>query len=334
MFTAEGAEDAEERDDVMPNTNPTRKRGNVQHSTLVALTRPIGAASHVPSLARRVSIVRRRRVAKICSPFFNRFFLCVLRAPAVNTLNRTTTFPMSRRLLPTLADYVVIAINPALIMGLIGSLVYFLLEVFYAGQYPERLQFCPVGVRLRHRAGFADRDGKRFSARRPVRHGAGRGRRLALNSLCRLSRHGRRSFRLGHQLGADGPDLVVRPQADLGLHRDRRKRRSRRPRAVGNRRARSGEAGVSDRRSRPSRSTDKPSRGGAGQRSGRTRWQQFARSARAAAHAGSLDRLFFAGLAADFWLRPGLYPARRTSPAGATRSSCCASMSPAAWPCC
>ena len=48
---------------------------------------------------------------------------------------------MSRRLLPTLADYVVIAMNPALIMGLIGSLVYFLLEVLYAGRYPDRLQF-------------------------------------------------------------------------------------------------------------------------------------------------------------------------------------------------
>jgi len=39
-------------------------------------------------------------------------------------------------------DYVVIAINPALIMVLIGSLVYFLLEMFYQGKYPERLHFC------------------------------------------------------------------------------------------------------------------------------------------------------------------------------------------------
>ena len=49
---------------------------------------------------------------------------------------------MARRLQPTLIDYVVIAINPALIMVLIGSLVYFLLEMFYQGQYPERLHFC------------------------------------------------------------------------------------------------------------------------------------------------------------------------------------------------
>jgi hypothetical protein len=49
---------------------------------------------------------------------------------------------MARRFQPTLMDYVVIAINPALIMVLIGSLVYFLLEMFYQGQYPERLHFC------------------------------------------------------------------------------------------------------------------------------------------------------------------------------------------------
>ncbi|HEY1784551.1 MAG TPA: hypothetical protein VGG30_03350, partial [Pirellulales bacterium] len=49
---------------------------------------------------------------------------------------------MIRRLKPTLADYVVIAINPVLIMGLVGSLIYFLLELLYGGSYPDRLQFC------------------------------------------------------------------------------------------------------------------------------------------------------------------------------------------------
>jgi len=49
---------------------------------------------------------------------------------------------MPRRIQPTLMDYVVIAINPALIIVLINSLVYFLLEMFYQGQYPERLHFC------------------------------------------------------------------------------------------------------------------------------------------------------------------------------------------------
>ncbi len=36
----------------------------------------------------------------------------------------------------------VVAVNPALIMVLVGSLVYFLLEMFYQGQYPQRLHFC------------------------------------------------------------------------------------------------------------------------------------------------------------------------------------------------
>ncbi len=41
----------------------------------------------------------------------------------------------------TLADYVAIAISPMLIMALVGSLVFFLLEVFYVGQYSGRLQW-------------------------------------------------------------------------------------------------------------------------------------------------------------------------------------------------
>jgi hypothetical protein len=46
---------------------------------------------------------------------------------------------MARKLHQTTADYVVIAISPALIMALVGSLVFFLLGVFYQGQFPERL---------------------------------------------------------------------------------------------------------------------------------------------------------------------------------------------------
>ncbi|MCB9938389.1 MAG: DUF4129 domain-containing protein [Planctomycetaceae bacterium] len=42
---------------------------------------------------------------------------------------------------PTLADYVIIAISPALIMALVGSLVFFLIELFYQGQYQARLQY-------------------------------------------------------------------------------------------------------------------------------------------------------------------------------------------------
>ena len=42
---------------------------------------------------------------------------------------------------PSLADYVAIAICPTLIMALVGSLVFFLLEVLYHGKYDGRLQW-------------------------------------------------------------------------------------------------------------------------------------------------------------------------------------------------
>ena len=45
------------------------------------------------------------------------------------------------RLDKTLADYVVIAISPALIMTLVGSLVFFLLEVSYRGQFETRMHW-------------------------------------------------------------------------------------------------------------------------------------------------------------------------------------------------
>jgi hypothetical protein len=46
---------------------------------------------------------------------------------------------MAKRLYMTTADYVTIALSPALIMTLIGSLVFFLIEVVYVGQYEARL---------------------------------------------------------------------------------------------------------------------------------------------------------------------------------------------------
>src|SRR5258705_5797197 len=46
---------------------------------------------------------------------------------------------MSRRQPETLADYLVVAICPALIMLLVGSLMWFLVEVFYQGEYKGRL---------------------------------------------------------------------------------------------------------------------------------------------------------------------------------------------------
>ena len=42
---------------------------------------------------------------------------------------------------PTLADYLAIAFSPVLIMALVGSLVYFLLEVFYFGDFLDRLRW-------------------------------------------------------------------------------------------------------------------------------------------------------------------------------------------------
>ncbi len=47
----------------------------------------------------------------------------------------------SRKTELTLADYVVLALSPALIMALVGSLVFFLLEILYAGSYSGRLQW-------------------------------------------------------------------------------------------------------------------------------------------------------------------------------------------------
>lgn len=47
----------------------------------------------------------------------------------------------SERLQKTLGDYVAIAISPVLIIALVGSLVYFLLEVLYRGQYESHLQW-------------------------------------------------------------------------------------------------------------------------------------------------------------------------------------------------
>ena len=48
---------------------------------------------------------------------------------------------MARRLHKTLIDYLVIAVSPALIITLIGSLVFFLLEVFYRGGHEGRLHY-------------------------------------------------------------------------------------------------------------------------------------------------------------------------------------------------
>src|SRR5438445_4582900 len=42
---------------------------------------------------------------------------------------------------PTLADYAVTAVSPVLVMLMVGSLVFFLVEVLYAGKYSDRLLY-------------------------------------------------------------------------------------------------------------------------------------------------------------------------------------------------
>jgi hypothetical protein len=48
---------------------------------------------------------------------------------------------MAKRLYMTTADYATIALSPALVMLLVGSLVFFLIDVFYVGEYAARLMY-------------------------------------------------------------------------------------------------------------------------------------------------------------------------------------------------
>jgi hypothetical protein len=49
--------------------------------------------------------------------------------------------PSKTREPPSVADYVVTALSPTLIMGLVGSLAFFLLDILYAGQWTDRLRW-------------------------------------------------------------------------------------------------------------------------------------------------------------------------------------------------
>ena len=42
---------------------------------------------------------------------------------------------------PTLLDFITAALSPALIMGLIGALIFFLIDLCYAGQYSGQMQW-------------------------------------------------------------------------------------------------------------------------------------------------------------------------------------------------
>ena len=48
---------------------------------------------------------------------------------------------MANKPRPSTADYVAIGLSPLLIMALIGSLVFFLVEILYRGDYEGRLQY-------------------------------------------------------------------------------------------------------------------------------------------------------------------------------------------------
>src|SRR5437867_3250498 len=62
--------------------------------------------------------------------------------PGVELSIRISGRPMAQdRQPPTVADYVITGLSPALIMGLVGSLAFFLLEVGYQGQYTGRLAY-------------------------------------------------------------------------------------------------------------------------------------------------------------------------------------------------
>ena len=65
---------------------------------------------------------------------------------------------MAKRLYMTTADYLVIAISPALIMALVGSLVYFLIEVLYVGRIRSSARLRIWAVRFRGGADRADLD--------------------------------------------------------------------------------------------------------------------------------------------------------------------------------
>ena len=142
-----------------------------------------------------------------------------------------------RHLHKTLVDYLVIAISPALIMTLVGSLVFFLLEVFYRGNFQGRLEYIfalfVIGRRLDrphlHRAKDATMGLFRRSAGH--RHPAGH------QQVRRVPRRRTGVAERPDQLWIDRPGLVVGRQTHLGLHADRRERRGLRRRPVGGRRA-------------------------------------------------------------------------------------------------
>ena len=80
---------------------------------------------------------------------------------------------MVRRLRQTLMDYMVIGISPALIMGMVGSLLFFLLTVFYHGQYAGAAELHLCHVHAGHRVDCAHLHGERYRVRVTLRDSTG-----------------------------------------------------------------------------------------------------------------------------------------------------------------
>src|SRR5262249_31772431 len=128
--------------------------GAVSLSSAVERSRAGGPPAPPTAEGRRVSFMRgvlrrpARRPSAVVRLYLRRHRLsCTFAGRRVSSITVPNTslacgVPMaSDRLPPTLADYVVIVISPALIMGLVGSLAFFILEVMYRGQYEGKLQW-------------------------------------------------------------------------------------------------------------------------------------------------------------------------------------------------
>ena len=111
----------------------------------------------------------------------------------------------------TPADYLVIGISPVLIMLLVGSLCFFLIEVFFRGEAAGSVRWVMfwfvMAVVLVSRIGIEQGTGT----------AAVYGLALAVATWLYLVQHSSRVY-----AGRDSARrrLVVRPQADVGLHVD------------------------------------------------------------------------------------------------------------------
>ena len=120
---------------------------------------------------------------------------------------------------PTTTDYLVTALSPVLVMLMVGSLVFFLVEVLYAGKYSGRLLytlfFFVMGAVLVARIAIET------DASRATLYGLLLGAVTYVALLAYVDYPGGgwlKSFGWLVNLGLLRPHLVERPQADVGLH--------------------------------------------------------------------------------------------------------------------